>query len=114
MQSFSPSPIPAVVERQMANLTLDDFKRTLSAGSPPENISPALRALWHDAQGNWELAHDTAQSADGEAGAWVHAYLHRKEGDAANAAYWYRRAQKPVATGALTTEWDHIASALLA
>ena len=98
----------------MPNLTLDDFKRTVSALAPPENISPALRALWHDARGDWDRAHDTAQSDEGEAGAWVHAYLHRKEGDAANAAYWYRRAQKPIATDALSAEWDRIASALLA
>lgn len=95
-------------------MTLADFNRTLSAGAPPENISPALLALWHDARGDWEAAHDIAQSVDDNSGAWVHAYLHRKEGDAANAAYWYRRARKPVATDALGAEWDRIASALLA
>jgi hypothetical protein len=95
-------------------VTLADFKRTVSAGAPPEKISPALRALWHDARGDWNAAHETAQSVDDESGAWVHAYLHRKEGDAANAAYWYRRARQPVATDALVAEWDRIASALLA
>ena len=68
-------------------MTLDDFKRTVSAAAPPENISPALRALWHDARGDWESAHGVAQAIDDESGAWVHAYLHRKEGDATNAAY---------------------------
>ena len=95
-------------------MTLADFKRTVSASAPPEKISPALLALWHDARGDWEAAHETAQSVDDERGAWVHAYLHRKEGDAANAAYWYRRAHQPVATDALDAEWDRIASALLA
>jgi hypothetical protein len=95
-------------------VTLDDFKQTVAAGTPPEEISPALRALWHDARGDWEAAHETAQAVDDETGAWVHAYLHRKEGDAANAAYWYRRARKPVATDALGSEWDRIASAPLA
>jgi hypothetical protein len=95
-------------------VTLADFKRTVSAAAPPERISPALRALWHDARGDWDAAHETAQSVDDESGAWVHAYLHRKEGDAANAAYWYRRARQPVATDALVAEWDRIASALLA
>jgi hypothetical protein len=95
-------------------MTLLDFKRTVTAASPPEHISPALRALWHDARGDWHAAHDTAQSADDHTGAWVHAYLHRKEGDATNAAYWYRRAEKPVATDPLDAEWDRIASALLA
>ena len=95
-------------------MTLADFKRTVAAGAPPEKISPALLALWHDACGNWEVAHETAQSVEDASGAWVHAYLHRKEGDAANAAYWYRRAGKPVATDALGDEWDRIATALLA
>jgi hypothetical protein len=95
-------------------MTLDDFKHTVSAAVPPENISPALRALWHDASGDWESAHGVAQAIEDESGAWVHAYLHRKEGDATNAAYWYRRARKPVATDALSEEWERIVSALLA
>jgi len=77
-------------------------------------MAPALRALWHDARGEWDAAHDTAQSIEDESGAWVHAYLHRKEGDASNAAYWYRRARQPVATDPLDVEWDRIALALLA
>jgi hypothetical protein len=95
-------------------VTLDDFKRTVSTGAPPAKASPALLALWHDARGDWETAHETAQAVEDETGAWVHAYLHRKEGDAANAAYWYRRARQPVATDALAAEWDRIALALLA
>ena len=95
-------------------MTLQDFKATVNANSPPENLSPALRALWHDARGDWESAHGVAQAVEDESGAWVHAYLHRKEGDADNAAYWYRRARKPIATDALTAEWERIVSALLA
>lgn len=98
----------------MAHLTLDDFKRTLTRPSPPEGISAPLRALWQDARGDWEGAHATAQAIDDESGAWVHAYLHRKEGDAANAAYWYRRARQPIATDPLPAEWERIVSALLA
>lgn len=94
-------------------MTLAEFKVTLDATTPPENITPALRALWHDARGDWNAAHETAQSVDDETGAWVHAYLHRKEGDAGNAAYWYRRARKPIATDPLGVEWERIASALL-
>ena len=94
-------------------MTLTEFKVTLEATAPPENITPALLALWHDARGDWNAAHETAQSVDDETGAWVHAYLHRKEGDAGNAAYWYRRARKPIATDALSVEWERIASALL-
>ena len=95
-------------------MTLAEFKRTVSAPAPPEGISRPLRALWHDACGDWNAAHETAQSVDDERGAWVHAYLHRKEGDAANAAYWYRRAGKPVPTDSLPEEWERIVTELLA
>lgn len=95
-------------------MTLQDFKTSINAEAPPANISPALRALWHDARGEWDAAHGVAQAVEDESGAWVHAYLHRKEGDAQNAAYWYRRARQPVATDALAVEWDRIASSLLA
>jgi hypothetical protein len=73
-----------------------------------------LKALWHDARGDWEAAHEAAQAIEDETGAWVHAYLHRKEGDASNAAYWYRRAGRDVVRGvALEEEWARIAAALL-
>jgi hypothetical protein len=73
-----------------------------------------LAALWQDAKGDWETAHRLAQDIDGPDGAWVHAYLHRKEGDAGNAAYWYRRAGRPVARGGIPQEWEAIVDALLA
>jgi len=73
----------------------------------------ALTALWHDARGDWERAHDTAQEIDDETGAWIHAYLHRKEGDDGNAHYWYRRAKQKPASGALDAEWRLIVDALL-
>jgi len=71
-------------------------------------------ALWHDARGDWDASHNVAQDVDDVSGSWVHAYLHRKEGDLANAGYWYRRARQPVATGSLKDEWVRIATALLA
>jgi hypothetical protein len=74
---------------------------------------PRLRALWLDAQGNWDGAHEAAQADEGGAGDWVHAYLHRKEGDAGNAAYWYRRAGKPMCRTSFEEEWVSIATALL-
>jgi hypothetical protein len=70
-------------------------------------------ALWHEARGDWNAAHQTEQDIDDATGAWIHAYLHRKEGDAGNAAYWYRRAGKPVCRTSLEVEWDEIAGALL-
>jgi hypothetical protein len=93
-------------------MDLAAFRASLSAPKPPA-LSPALRALWFDAQGNWDGAHDAAQSGEGGAGDWVHAYLHRKEGDAGNAAYWYQRARKPVCRTSLDEEWAAIAGALL-
>lgn len=90
------------------------FTRSLDAERPPGGLAPALEALWWDAKGDWEAAHRCAQAQEDSAGAWVHAYLHRREGDAANAGYWYRRAGKPAATGALDAERDAIARALLA
>jgi hypothetical protein len=94
-------------------MTHDDFKTSLAEASPPADLAPAVVALWHDAKGNWTLAHEVAQEIDDEVGAWVHAYLHRKEGDAGNAAYWYRRAGQPIARGPLDDEREAIVTALL-
>lgn len=93
-------------------MTLDEFKDTLRGEAPPP-VDAALAALWHDARGDWDKAHQLAQDIDDATGAWVHAYLHRKEGDLANAAYWYRRAGKPVAGDPLDAEWLRIVEALL-
>ena len=84
---------------------------------PPDRLhelAPLSRALWHDARGDWESAHNIAQEIDTPAGARMHAYLHRREGDAWNAAYWYRRANQPVFTGSLDKEWIALAEACLA
>jgi hypothetical protein len=93
-------------------VTIDDFKATLAAATPP-SVAPLLLALWHDARGEWDKAHGIAQDVDDASGAWVHAYLHRKEGDLGNAGYWYRRAGQPIATDALGAEWDRIVTSLL-
>ena len=93
-------------------MTLEEFRKSLSMPKAPA-IAPALIALWHDARGDWDKAHQVAQDVDDETGAWVHAYLHRKEGDLPNAAYWYRRANQPVASESLDEEWTRIVSALL-
>lgn len=93
-------------------MTLDEFRATLAEAAPPD-VSPALRALWHDARGDWAAAHAVAQDIEDATGAWIHAYLHRKEGDSGNAAYWYGQARQPVATDSLDAEWERIASTLL-
>ena len=95
-------------------MTLDDLLAAVGSGVTPSGLAPLVRALVLDARGDWNGAHQIAQDIHTSDGAWVHAYLHRKEGDAANAAYWYRRAAKPVAKGALEDEWRSIAASLLA
>ncbi|MDE3177146.1 MAG: hypothetical protein KGM15_13675 [Pseudomonadota bacterium] len=95
-------------------MTLAQFHASLAAAEPPDSLAPALAALWRDAKGDWDGAHQLAQADEGGDGDWVHAYLHRKEGDAGNAAYWYRKAGKPMARTPLAQEWDEIAAALLA
>ena len=89
-------------------VTLAEFEAA-DAGA----LSGALLALWWDARGDWAKAHEVAQEIETADGAWVHAYLHRKEGDAGNAAYWYRRAGRPVPTGDLRAEWEAIVGEML-
>ena len=82
--------------------------------APPAGLAPPLGALWWDRRGDWDRAHAAvAEDAQGRDAAWVHAYLHRREGDAGNALYWYRRAGRPAASAPLAAEWDEIAAALL-
>ena len=93
-------------------MNLTDFRATLSQTAPPAGLSPALQALWVAAKGDWDQAHDITQPGSRDLD-WVHAYLHRVEGDPGNAGYWYRRAGKPVATVSLEVEWATIVEALL-
>src|SRR5450759_5398711 len=88
------------------------FKASLSGAAPAPELNAPLAALWWAAKGNWDTAHKIAQDQDTADSAWVHAYLHRVEGDSGNAGYWYRRAAKPVAKDSLDAEWARIASAL--
>jgi hypothetical protein len=94
-------------------MDLGSFKATLQEAEPPGEAGPLLQALWWDAQGDWDRAHRLAQAQPGADGAWVHAYLHRVEGDAGNARYWYSRAGRPPSGAPLADEWDEIAAALL-
>ena len=94
-------------------MTVGELKASLGSSTPPPLLRAALLALWYDARGDWDSAHRIAQDVDDQEGAWVHAYLHRKEGDLNNAAYWYRRASQPVASGSLESEWERIVSSLL-
>jgi len=94
-------------------MNLKQFQASLNQPQPPAELPLALTALWWDAKGNWTKAHECAQQRETPHHAWVHAYLHRKEGDASNAGYWYRRAGRRASGGALAEEWLEIAKALL-
>ena len=94
-------------------LMLADFRAALATDAPPP-LTPALRALWLDAKGDWDGAHKCVYMREDKDSAWVHAYLHRKEGDLSNARYWYARASRPPQDGTLDSEWAGIATALLA
>src|SRR5436305_13149966 len=94
-------------------MKLQEFRQRVAEPEPPVGLSFALAGLWWDAKGEWAKAHESAQQDEGPDGAWVHGYLHRKEGDAGNAAYWYQRAGKGAATGSLEEEWLSIARELL-
>ena len=95
------------------SMTYREFDRSLENDEPPAGISQLLEALWWDAKGDWSRAHETAQAIESNDAAWVHAYLHRKEGDVGNAAYWYRQAGKPDCRESLDAEWRYIVSELL-
>ena len=96
-------------------MNLSEFKQSISGDAPPAEIGDkALQALWYAAKGGeWDRrAHELAQAATRKPGEWVHAYLHRVEGDLSNAGYWYRCAGEQQHSGELAAEWDKISAAL--
>jgi hypothetical protein len=99
---------------EAAIMKFSEFESSLDQKSPPASLQRALQALWWDAKGDWKTAHECAQADEGDPSCdWVHAYLHRKEGDVSNASYWYGQAGKPVARNALAEEWRSIVKALV-
>lgn len=92
---------------------MTDFRASLSGPAPAAGLEPPLAALWWAAKGQWDDAHKIVQDEDTKDAAWVHAYLHRVEGDLGNAGYWYRQAGQPAAKDSLEAEWERIVSALL-
>lgn len=96
-----------------AMITFEEFLDMKDSGSVQEDIPPLLQALLLDAAGDWESAHRIAQNFPGKDGSWIHAYLHRVEGDTGNAAYWYRSAGRKASELSLSEEWEYIAMALL-
>jgi hypothetical protein len=93
-------------------MTVEQFRESLAASAPPAGLDLALTGLWWDAKGDWTRAHESAQQDEGQAGSWVHAYLHRKEGDSSNAAYWYSRCGRRPSQATLEEEWEEILAAL--
>lgn len=94
-------------------MTLPEFKKSLGHSKPPEGLSSALQAMWYDGKGNWEMAHNIAQDLHTKEGSWIHAYLHRKEGDEGNAEYWYHRAGEKFPTVSLENEWEQLTEQFL-
>jgi hypothetical protein len=94
-------------------MNLSSFKESLLENNPPQNISVYLKALWYDAKGDWDSAHKMIQDIDDKNAAWIHAYLHRKEGNISNAEYWYRRADKKITSITLEKEWEEIVTEML-
>jgi len=95
-------------------MTLTDFKASLQNDTPPAGLNRALEALWHAGKGNWDASHDLTQGQDDKDVFWVHAHLHREEGDLSNANYWYGKSGRAMSSKSLQEEWDEIAAALLA
>jgi hypothetical protein len=87
---------------------MKSFKESLSQDAPDPQLSTILKSLWYDAKGDWKRAHDFVDQLPGSDAAWVHAYLHRKEGDVWNADYWYARAKKTRPSYSLEEEWTNL------
>ncbi len=94
-------------------MTAEELRKSLAAGSAPKGLSIPLLALWHSAKGNWDKAHHLVQDDPSPAAAWVHAHLHRKEGDLSNARYWYSKAENDTSNLDLDREWAEIVRTLL-
>ena len=94
-------------------MDLKAFRASLTESAPSDELPPALSALWHEAKDDWKRAHKIVQEEQDRDSAWVHAYLHRVEGDLGNAGYWYRQAGQVAAKDSLEAEWERIAATLL-
>lgn len=94
-------------------MVFDKFMLSLKSDSPPEKIDKELKALWWDARGDWDKAHRIVQIMNNTTASWVHAYLHRKEGDLNNASFWYTSAGKKMPGVSLEEEWEKIVKTIL-
>jgi hypothetical protein len=94
-------------------MTVEEFRASLASEAPPENLGAPLAALWWDAKGDWTHAHGLVDELETKDGMAVHAYLHRKEGAASNAEYWYERAGRGYQRAAFGEEWTALVEGLL-
>lgn len=94
-------------------MNVADFIASLDGAAPAPELSAPLAGLWWAAKGDWDRAHKIVQDESSREAAWVHAYLHRVEGDLGNAGYWYRQAGQVAAKDSLEAEWQRIAATLL-
>ncbi len=94
-------------------MTVEEFTTSLNLVVPPEGLSPAVQSLWLDGKGDWKAAHEIVDDLEDAESMWVHAYLHRKEGDNFNAGYWYKKAGKLFSKAPLEIEWETILMTLL-
>ena len=93
-------------------MTFEEFRNSLSQTNPP-TVNELLKALWFEGKGDWESAHNIAQDIPNNDGSWIHAYLHRVEGDLGNASYWYSRANRKMPSSSLKDEWNAMVKELL-
>lgn len=94
-------------------MTFQEFQHSLQDTTPPPAVSLLVKALWYEGKGDWDMAHNIAQDIHTQEGSWIHAYLHRVEGDLGNASYWYHRANKKMPTVSPKEEWIDIVKELL-
>lgn len=94
-------------------MTIQDFKNSLQQSAAPKELDDVQQALWYDGKGNWDKAHAMIQDNNDSKSAWIHAYLHRKEGDTFNAQYWYTRAGKEMPQTTLQEEWENLVDVLV-
>jgi hypothetical protein len=94
-------------------MDLNAFKESLTSNEHPAGVSVYLKALWYEVKGDWKQSHDLIQDVPDKNASWIHAYLHRKEGDTWNADYWYSKAGKKRPSVSLEQEWEQIATFFL-
>jgi len=89
-------------------MSFEEFIISIGKDKPPAELNKYLTILWYDANGKWDIAHNLAQAIYNRDGSLLHAYLHRKEGDLANAAYWYSNADKEMPNNSIKDEWEEL------